>query len=195
MQHNIEDRDKLTTLEAAWKQVEATTANQVDTVAVEMLNAIPLENMKLVGTKETNDEIEKDNIDTDPETGRAFGDSWVEIEVRNVYTVDGIIPQEVLSKSKSINDIELSRKIASILADENDDRISTFINNVNTLVNNDLAEVYDFDHDPQTGEFTVTVRGNVMDDASSDATTDHHDAIDAAKDPYGHRGLRQSDFI
>lgn len=194
MQHNIEDKEKLTTLETAWKQVESENTNKIDTIAVELLNSIPVENMKVVHAKEVNDEIEKDDIDVD-ENGRASGSAWTEIEARTVYSIEGVISQQVLASIQGLNDIELGNKIASILADENDGRIQPFIDAISTLVKGDLDSVYDFDFDSQSGEFNVTVKGNIDEAASSDANYNKRDAEDEAKDPYGYRGLRRSDFI
>lgn len=195
MQHNIEDQPKLTTLEAAWKQVEQASNQNLDVAIEEAFNTCPTDVIDITHQDEKETEVEKDDIDVDDETGRASGSSWTEIEVRTTYTVEGQLPPELNARLKDFNEVEVSRKVEEILRNNKDPRLVQFKTNLASIVGNDVEDMFDFGYDGSTGEFGLTIEGAVNDESSQDATADHHDAAAERKDPYAYRGLSRSDFL
>lgn len=192
MQHNVED-PKLQSLESAWQQVDETSKSKLEIALAEVFNNIQTENIDC-SSVEKEEEVEKDDIDGD-EDGHATGGSWTEIEVRTVYTVFGQLSPEEKSKLQEFNENEISLKVEEILGNPKDAKLEGFIHVLQAITTQDIDSIYDFEYDASTGEYRLVVQGEVEDEASREATSEHGEARAERDDPYGSRGLSRSDFI
>jgi len=191
MQHNVED-PKLQSLESAWQQVDEASNSTLETALADVFNNIQSENIDCNST-EKEEEVEKDDIDGD-EDGHATGGSWTEIEVRTIYTVFGQLSPEEKAKLQEFNDNEISLKVEEILRNPKDTKLEGFIRVLQAITTEDIDSIYDFEYDATTGEYRLVVQGEVDEEASEESSSNYGDSQDERRDPYGSRGMSQSDF-
>jgi hypothetical protein len=141
MYHNIEDQDKLKTLEAAWRQVNETNTNAIETSIIEVFNACPIENIKIVAH-----DVGEQQVEDGPSA------TW------NIYNIVVQLPIELQGKLKEFNDVEIDNSLKSLL-NAHSEKIGQFIQNITDLINETIGSVEDVAFDKIQGEVFIKVYG------------------------------------